>query len=408
MKDELIEMKTVQNNILVKVLADNSAIVPTKDVDGNPVTLISDTGYTLVPMKLEFQRYIDGPPASKDQLYSTATRSDKVTNSTWNDTWIKQATENGKTHNITEQTCMSEYKKEAFKPVIICGSGPSIRKNFLDLKERIVNKQNLETGKMELMMGGGRSTLKIVSCLHNFGLFENHDIMTQDDYYLSLDAGAITVPEMIEGGQGKHDEEWYWERTKNRTLLTHQTTCPELLKRWRGKVLFFTTPAPNDEVQKVYDTVLDNTKVPSFSVGGNALGACLYFARAILGASTIIFTGADFSFSYEHKFHGWDSPYDQKFSGVEAATDIYGNRVYTWPSYYGFKCWLDFIACGGAGGQEHSFINATEGGILGAYPEGNIRQFRYMQLRSALAMFTCHEKMPEITKNTKTFPMVLY
>lgn len=396
------------NNILVQVKPDCSAIVPTKDIEGNPLTLISDTGVTLVPMVLQYQRVIDGPPPTKEQLYATATRSDAITNTSWNDIWIKQAKENGKNFDITALSCMSEYKKEAFKPVIIAGSGPSIKKNYRDLKKRTVLKQDLETGKMEYLEGGGRSDIKIVSCLHNFGLFENNDIMTENDYYLTLDAGAITIPETIEGGEGLHDEDWYWERSRNRTLLAHQTANPELLSKWRGKILFFTTPPANQAVKTVFDEVLDSSKVPSFSVGGNALGACLYFARAILGGSSIIFIGADFSFSYDHKFHGWNSPYDNRFAGVEAATDVFGNRVYTWPSYYGFKCWLDFIAAGGHAGQDHSFINATEGGILGAYPEGNIRQFQFMSLKAALSMFTCHEKIPEMTQYTKVNPLVLY
>jgi hypothetical protein len=399
--------KTVTNNILVQVKEDHSAIVPTKDVDGNPITLITDQGIPLIPMLLQYQKNID-PPASKDDLYKIAVRSDTVTNTRWNDTWINQTTENAKNYDITALSCMSEFKKEAFKPVIICGSGPSIKKNCLDLTSRVVFKQNLDTGKMEMMQGGGRSDLRVVSCLHNFGLFENNNIMTKDDYYLTLDAGEITISETIEGGAKKHPEEWYWERSKNRTLLAHNTAHPSLLKKWQGKILFFTTPPANEEIKKNIEEHFDVTKVPSFSVGGNALGACLYFARAILGASSIIFTGADFSFSYEHRFHGWNSPYDEKFTGLEAVTDIYGNRVYTWPSYYGFKCWLDFIACGGSGGQDHDFINATEGGILGAYPEGNIRQFRYMSLKGALAMLTCHEKIPTMTANTKTMPMVLY
>ena len=406
--DMEFDIKQVTNNVVVQVKPDGIATLPSLDACGFPVSYVTNTGVTLIPMKLQLQKVLDGPPAPLSQLYSVATRSDGVTNTSWNSVWINQALENGKKYNMTELTCMSEFGKEKYKPVIIAGSGPSIKKNYMNLRKKWVHKQNLDTGKMEYMVGGGRDDIKIVSCLHNFGLFENEDVMTKDDYYMTLDAGAITITETIEGGSGKHPPEWYWERTKDRTLLTHLTANPELLAKWQGRILFFTTPAATEEVKKAYDSVADCTIVPSFSVGGNALGACLYFARAILGAGPVIFIGADFSFSYEQKFHGWDSPYDQKFMGVEAVTDIYGNRCYTWPSYYGFKCWLDYIACGGAGGQEHDFYNCTEGGILGAYPEGNIRQFRYMPLTVALNIFTCHEKVPTMTKNTKTVPMVLY
>lgn len=396
-------------NIVVQVHPDGTALIPTKDVDGNPLRLVTrDSEVTLVPMKLQYQRIIDGPPAPLENLYKTATRSDEVTNNSWKKIWIDQVRKNSISHDITSDSCMTEFAKEKCRPVIIAGSGPSIKRNYLDLKKRIVKKQNLKTGALEFLENNGRSDIKIVSCLHNFGLFENNDIMGKDDYYLTLDAGPITIPEVYEGGEGKHPEEWYWERTSERTLVAHVTTNPELLAKWRGRVIFFTSPPADDETKTVFEESYDPTKVPYFSVGGNALGACLYFARAILGAGSIIFVGADFSFSYEHQFHGWNSPYDKQFNGIEAATDIFGNRVYTWPSYYGFKAWLDFIACGGKGGQLHDFINCTEGGILGAYPEGNIRQFKYMSLRECLSMFLAHEKIPEMTENVKVLPMVLY
>lgn len=394
-------------NVLVQVKPDGTAVIPTHDVDGNPLKLVTDRDVQLIPMKLKLQRIIDGPPQPLQSLYTTACRSDGVTNESWKSTWISQCQKNS-IFNIAGLSCLSEFKKEEFRPVIIAGSGPSIKKNYKDLKKQVVLRQNLQNGKMEYLENGGRSSIKIVSCLHNFGLFENNDIMTENDYYLTLDAGGIVIPELYEGGEGKHPEEWYWERTKERTLIAHVTTNPELLAKWRGKILFFTTPPADNESKEEFHKCFDHTKVPTFSVGGNALGACLYFARSILGAGDVIFVGADFSFSYEHQFHGWNSNYDKQFQGVEACTDIYGNRVYTWPSYYGFKSWLDFIACGGHGGQIHNFINATEGGILGAYSEGNIRQFQYMTLREALALYLCHEKIPEMTKNTIDFPMVLY
>ncbi len=63
-------------------------------------------------------------------------------------------------------------------------------------------------------------------------------------------------------------------------------------------------------------------------------------------------------------------------------TDIYGIKVNTWGSYFNFKCWFDARMCQVPG----IYINATEGGILGAYDQGNISQIKQMDLEDALAM----------------------
>jgi hypothetical protein len=62
---------------------------------------------------------------------------------------------------------------------------------------------------------------------------------------------------------------------------------------------------------------------------------------------------------------------------VVRATDVFGHRVKTWQSYYNFKCWFESRACSVPG----TYINATEGGILGSYPEGNIEQIKQMAFK---------------------------
>jgi hypothetical protein len=214
-----------------------------------------------------------------------------------------------------------------------------------------------------------------------------------------LDAGDITIREMSEGGQQK-DPEWYWNRSKDRTLVAYHGLHPEFIRKWKGPIRWFTTPYASADIAKNLEPYVPWGEIPCMQVGGNVLGASLYFVRAILGASVPIFIGADFAFDYTHKFHAWDSQYDSKFSGVIPATDVFGNRVFTWPSYFNFKCWFEYIAMGGSGGNNQLWINATEGGILGAYPEGNIQQIRQLDLRTALATFTAFTMKPAMVKKS--------
>ena len=184
-------------------------------------------------------------------------------------------------------------------------------------------------------------------------------------------------------------------------MIAHHTAYPAMLKKWQGRILWYTNPYAEAEYGKEIGKYVAYDKIPAFNTGGNVLGAAYYFARAILGATMPIFIGADFSFGYDRKFHSWESQYDKKFAGVIPWTDIYGNRVWTWPSYFGFKNWFDHQAIGGSGGNAQMFINATEGGIMGSYAEGNIQQIIQLDLKTVLHMFSGFRMAPELVQKSK-------
>jgi hypothetical protein len=340
-----------------------------------------------IDMVLRYSGCIDGIPLGKEAAWQNATRNDKVTVESWDKIWIGQTAQNSKTYNFSEGSAMSVFGSESGRPVILMGAGPSLAKNWADL---------VGDGKTNF----GRRDIKIVTNVHNFPFLEDHNLMTSEDFYLILDAGDICIKEMSEGGANADNPDWYWERTACRTLVAYHGTHPEFLKKWRGKILWFTTPPASMKIAEEISKLIDITKVPVLNVGGNVMGAALYFARAVLGCSIPIFMGMDLSFSYNQKFHPWECWYNEKFTGVIPWIDIYGNRVWTWPSYLGFKSWFDFMACGGTGNNAQLWINATEGGILGAYPEGNIRQIVQMDLKTALHMFNMHHLLPSLIEKS--------
>ena len=325
--------------------------------------------FSIEPGDLCFQPTIDVPPMSNAQLYGQACSSDAITIESFIGPWLEHLAYITKKYDVKANSVMSDFGKWAYKPMVCGGSGPSLKKNAMLMKDR--------------------DQIGFVSCLHSFGYLE--DLGCPADYYVTLDSQELTIGEAISGGT--RDEKYYWDLTKDRTLVSCIVANPKLLEKWQGRILFYNTVIPDQRYMDATEKIKFNCY---FNTGGNALGACYYMARAISGATPIAMIGADFSFSSKKKFHAWDSSYDKMFSGVIPVTDIFGNRVYTWQSYFNFSKWFEFIALGGRGGHPTLFYNCTEGGILGAYPNGNLRQIVQLPLSHFLHAYNHHKTQKEM------------
>lgn len=313
---------------------------------------------------LEYQNYIENPPVKPKQMMDQACSSDGITIDSWRDIWITNVVKNHeKFKSFKENSIASVFGSEKYKPCIIAGSGPSLKHNVLDLKDR------------------GEITL--VSCLHNYHYF--HDMGVKVNYWVTLDAGEVVIEEVSEGGSKTPEE--YWDSTKDQTIIAFVGTNPKLFEKWQGKVLFYNAPVPDKAyIDKIESLEKFNTYM---SNGGNVLGACLYFAKAILGCNPIAFVGADFCFGYDKKFHSWNSKYDSKLGYVIKAVDVYGNKVLTWQSYFNFKNWFDYIALTVPG----IYINCTEGGTFGSYPDGNLMAVKQMPVLDFIEMYNMFKEV---------------
>jgi len=313
---------------------------------------------------VELKPYIPHAPIAVGDAHRRACSNDQVTMEKWTETWVSNIRENKKRYSsFAEHSVGSLFGTFSPRPCIIAGSGPSLKKSIGMLKDR-------------------PEDMHLVSCLHNFHYMEDHE--ANPDFYVSLDAGEVTIDEVSEGG--KRDPEEYWEITKNRKLLCYIGTSPKLLEKWQGEVFFFNAPVPHDDFRSRVREIEDfNVWVES---GGNVLGAATMIAKGFLGSQISIFIGSDFCFSNEEKrtFHSWDSKYDAEMGQCIRAVDIYGNSVTTWPSYLNFKLWFDCVAQRIPG----IYINSSSQGCMGSYPEGNIQQIVQMPLKSAYEMFTVH------------------
>lgn len=331
-------------------------------------------------LTLEYLNYIPEAPVQAAQLYKTACGNDEATINAWREIWVKNVRVNKERFgSFAERGIGKFFGSLKYKPAIIAGAGPSLVRNGHELKDR--------------------GDIALISCLHNFHYFEDQGVKV--DFYVSLDAGDITIGEVSEGG-AKSEEE-YWEATKDKVLLAYIGSPPKLLEKWRGEIYFFNCPLPDRSVEMEVDAI---ERFASYvSSGGNVLGACLYIAKAIMGANPIAFVGADFSFSYDKKFHGWNSKYDVTMGQVQRTVDVFGNKVFTWPSYHGFKCFFDYIAQTVPG----LYFNCTEGGTFGAYPEGNIMAVRQMDLCDFLQMYHLSDEVRENFVNPAAAPKkILY
>ena len=310
-----------------------------------------------VEIDLEYSNYIVAPPVQPKQLYGNACSSDEITIKSWLDTWVKNVKANHKHFGSFKDHGLGQlFNAHKGLPCILAGSGPSLAYNGGQLKDR--------------------AGIPLISCLHNFHFFEDRDIKV--DYYVSLDAGPVVLEEIAEGGA--QDEQWYWERTKDCTLIAYIGSDPRLFEKWQGKIYLYNAPVPSQEYKDAVNAIEPfNTIV---SNGGNVLGACLYIAKGIFGCLTTAFVGADFCFGYDKRFHGWDSKYDKVMGHCIRAVDVFGNKVLTWQSYANFKQWFDWVALTVPG----LYVNCTEGGTFGAYYEGNIMHIKQMALEEFISM----------------------
>ncbi len=315
---------------------------------------------------LRYQNYIESPPVVPKQLHAQAYSNDVATIESWRPTWIDNFKMNHEKFGPFKDRSIGKfYELMKNKPCIVAGSGPSLKNSIHLLKDR--------------------GDVGLVSCLHNFHFMEDNN--ANPDFYVTLDAGAVTIEEVSEGGTKTPDE--YWEQTKGKKLLAYVGANPELLQKWQGEIYFFACPVPDDKYLE------EIKKIEEFYVyvgtGGNVLGACLYIAKGFLAANPIAFIGADFSFGYDSKFHAWNSKYDTNLGKCLRATDIFGNRVLTWQSYHNFKCWFDWVATVVPG----IYFNCSDGGIFGAYENGNLLDVRQIPLSSFIQMYKLHEHLKE-------------
>lgn len=319
---------------------------------------------------LELLPYLQASPMTPAQCQQQAVSNDAATIENWRETWIGNTKKNHEKHGPFKDSHVGQlFGILNQKPCIVLGSGPSLQNSIEALK---TNKD-----------------IYVISCLHNFHYLVDNEIKV--DLWVSLDAGPVTIEEISEGG--KHDHEFYVEKTKDQKLALYVASDPGLVESWKGEKYWYSCGIPDDHIRNEIEAI-EKFQV-YVSNGGNVLGACMYIARGFMGANPICYAGADFAFGYKKNFHSWESKYDGKLGQYLLAHDIYGLPVKTWSSYRNFKLWFEGVSqrCPGL------WINATEGGTLGSYHNGLIPSIKQMTMKDFLLMYTIHEELRYMCEN---------
>lgn len=317
-------------------------------------------------MELNYQNYIQDIPVT--EFTGAPYHANNLTVEKFKDLWVNNTRMNKERYGSFWERGIGQWHNIfKHKPCIVAGSGPSLAYNGKLLREK--------------------GEIPLISALHNYHFMVDNKIDV--DFYFSIDAQEVTIEEVSEGGQ--NDAEFYWETTKGKKLVCFTGTSPELLKKWRGEIYFYSSIDYQQDYVKELDAIEYFPQV--VNPGGSVLGAMVYAAKAYFGCPTIAYVGADFAFGYDKRFHAWDSKYDKNMGNVVRTVDIFGNKALTWMSYFGFKRYFEDLACLTPG----IYINCTEGGIFGAHPEGNIMKLIQMPLSQFLNMCNASED-PAIIK----------
>lgn len=322
-----------------------------------------------------YQALIEAPPQPMEILAHQASGPDGLTCTAFGQLWTDNLLENSKSYDFLQNSAMLEHMKFMYYPAVVIAAGPSLKKNVHLLKEH--------------------NDVVRCSCLHCFAYLMDQGVKV--NYWLAIDAQPEMATVIYDGGKKPRAE--YQEMMKDQVLICNTCINPKVLSEWKGKVLFFNTMANVPEYQKAAEEKCKD--LVTFNQGGSVTGACLYMARAILGCGPIAFVGLDLAYSKAGMYYPWNDEmtHQSKIPNATAMTDIYGDRVITDGSWLSFKSWIEFTACGGSIGAKHNFYNCTEGGILGAHPQGNLRKLMPMDLKQFLDMVDATRHMPEVLKS---------
>jgi hypothetical protein len=323
-----------------------------------------------VEMDLEFLPYLQEAPVTPEGLHNRAVSNDESTIKFWRDIWVNNTRANHESHGPFANSHVGmEWGKYRNQPAIVLGSGPSLKNSIEALKKN--------------------RDIPVISCLHNFHYLMDNDINV--DLWVSLDAGEVTLEEISEGST--KPPEHYLELTKGQRLAAFVGSHPSLIESWGGEILWFSAGIPDEKVRK---EMQDIEKFEVYiSNGGNVLGAAMYIAKGFWGCNPIGYGGADFCFDYIKKFHPWDSKYDGKIGKAVILNDVFGNKTFSWQSYVNFKSWFEGVSirCPGI------WYNCSEGGALGAYPQGLIPSIKQSTMWDFIRMYNISDELKHMAEN---------
>lgn len=322
-------------------------------------------------------------PGEAEQMAKSFEDSNDITLYSWRNDWLENTKKNLAHYKYfnRDHSVKVFHNELVGQPIILVGAGPSLQGNY------------------KALLAAKEAGIPIMAAHHCMMYFA--DLGIKPDFVVALDAGKTWTEYFA---HGKMD-------VSNIPLLCDQTCNHEQIKEWSGPVFFFKSAHPDKGsvakfLKMELDRIIDPLKQGSIiEVGGHVMGAMLSLARGIMVANTIIFAGADYCFRQDGKFYPFDYKIDQVVDGENFGApgkelpapppqegfifDLFGNMVGTSGSYLSFKNVMDYgikqnVQQAWSQGQDLEFINACEGGALGALKGGNSMWMRYLRLEDAI------------------------
>ena len=151
--------------------------------------------------------------------------------------------------------------------------------------------------------------------------------------------------------------------TTDIALLAGTGTDPGFRNLWKGPVYVFDSPYADKRDRIARQKYLGD--IGWVTPGGNV--STIMLGLAIGGfASPLVLVGHDFSYESLERYYPDGGPKSMvPLKTVYSTHDIYGREVYCDAALYGYKDWTE-KAVATVRGPIFRFVNATEGGILGA------------------------------------------
>lgn len=242
----------------------------------------------------------------------------------------------------------------------LVGGGPSLRHNITDLKKT--------------------KDADIWTSAHTLKYLVKNGI--RPDYTVVLD-GKDRQAEWLDIG----------DESKGMNLLMDIHCTPKIFNVWKGPMIFFRSTAMAEDAFTREQYAITDFDHVALS-GGNVITSAYYMIMR-MGYKRVVFVGNDLANDVNDvRIHYADGSvddgmidrmesekegksYQDPFRDSSIECDIQGLGVWSRGRMFNYKYWLDLRSQENTG-IEH--INATEAGILGAYPEGNIKSIKQMRL----------------------------
>lgn len=165
--------------------------------------------------------------------------------------------------------------------------------------------------------------------------------------------------------------------TEGITLLASLQVDYKFRQLWKGPVYMIDTIPTNQK--DITKRIEKHGDLGWAAVGGN-VSSIMFAMISGLFPSHIIFVGHDFSYPHLQNYYPAGGPMSMiPIKTIFSTHDIYGNRVFTDGSLYGYKEWTNLAILSVARNNFIKFVNATEGGILGTtyYDPKRFKKWQY-------------------------------